>query len=217
MIDLSHNKLEGPIPATIGGLDGFKVAANSSAMISGAFTLIQTAYLTKQGFNLKYSYVLATTTYIGSSFNALTGNIPQEIAQLVALLNLDLSSNTIEGGIPYALGLNLTVLETLRLSQNNLANRDPIPSSLASISTLSFFNVSFNNLQGQIPVGHQFTTCTNKSYLPENPGLCGDVINRPCSSQVGSHPTNQKLSQSKFFGDAASWMGFWIGTLLGFC
>jgi hypothetical protein len=37
--------------------------------------------------------VLATTTYIGLSFNALTGNIPQEIAQLVALLNLDLSSN----------------------------------------------------------------------------------------------------------------------------
>ena len=35
-----------------------------------------------------------STTYIGLSFNALTGNIPQEIAQLVAqLLNLDLSSN----------------------------------------------------------------------------------------------------------------------------
>lgn len=49
----------------------------------------------KACFNLKYSYVLAmSTTYIGLSFNALTGNIPQEIAQLVAqLLNLDLSSN----------------------------------------------------------------------------------------------------------------------------
>jgi hypothetical protein len=75
----------------------FKVAANSSAMISGAFTSNQTVYVPhKTRLALIWSiliYVLATTTYIGLSFNALTGNIPQEIAQLVALLNLDLSSN----------------------------------------------------------------------------------------------------------------------------
>lgn len=107
-----------------------------------AFTLNQTVYLTKQGFNLKYSYVLATTTYIGLSFNAPTSNIPQEInCTIGGTANLDLSSNTIEGGIPYALGLNLTCSTGNfgTISQNNLTNR--------SDSIKSGFDINFAFLQ----------------------------------------------------------------------
>jgi hypothetical protein len=178
----------------------------------------------KACFNLKYSYICACHDDLHwfvfqcphrqhPTRDCTIGGTakPGFIKQLI---------RTIEGGIPY------TCSWTKPHSIGNFGTISKQPSQqvrfhqfwLRSISTLSLSNVSFNKLQGRILVGHQFTTFTNKSYLPENHGLCGDVINQPCSSQIGSPPTNWKLSQSRFFGDAASWiMGFWIGTLVGFC
>ena len=66
--------------------------------------------------------------------NGVTGGpIPAEVGLLTALMELDMSRNTITGTIPTFLG-QLTVLETLRLADNQLTGT--IPTELSSIETL---------------------------------------------------------------------------------
>ena len=109
------------------------------------------------------------------SSNALRGEIPQEIADLVGLKYLNLSNKkfgVIQSGVQ-----NLQALETLGLPRNILSG--PIPPTISSF--VSHYNVSFNNLSGPILTGGQFGTFTDPTtYLPGNPELCGEAINRPC-------------------------------------
>ncbi|KAJ7516645.1 hypothetical protein O6H91_22G065800 [Diphasiastrum complanatum] len=216
---LSHNYLQGPIPQNLADLDGFKVTSNSSASKSGAFTLNQRVNLTLRGESQEYAYVLVTTTYFDLSSNALTGEIPQDLGKLIALRYLTLSNNRLEGEIPPNFG-SLWELETLDQSQNNLTGT--IPSGLAHISSLSNFNVSFNNLQGLIPADGfgQFSTFDASSFLPGNPGLCGDVIKRACISppqQLQPLNLSQKDDPWTHFTNAISIPGFWVGMTIGFC
>ncbi|KAJ7297541.1 hypothetical protein O6H91_Y050200 [Diphasiastrum complanatum] len=221
VLDLSHNAFEGPIPQNLADLDGFKVTTNSSASNSGAhpLTLYQTVDLTLRGEPRQYTYILVTTTFIDLSSNALiTGSIPQDLAKLIALRYLTLSNNSLQGEIPPNLG-NLRQLETLDLSRNKLTGT--IPSGLAHISSLSTVNVSFNNLEGVIPGDErgQFSTFDTSSFLPGNPGLCGDVIKRPCISPPQQlQPRNLSQHDHRtLFNDVISMAGFWIGMTIGFC
>ncbi|WCJ39280.1 STRUBBELIG-receptor family 7 [Euphorbia peplus] len=80
-------------------------------------------------------------TEIKLSGLSLSGSMGWGLQSLTALTNLDMSSNTLAGGIPYALPPNLTQL--------NLANNQftgEIPFSIASMTKLTNLNLGHNQL-----------------------------------------------------------------------
>jgi Leucine-rich repeat (LRR) protein len=90
-------------------------------------------------------------TSIDLSSNSLFGGIPLELTDLRGLPFLNLLRNCLFGSITGKIG-NLTLLEALDLSQNKLSG--PIPSSLSYLLSLSSLNLSNNNLSGEIPIGN---------------------------------------------------------------
>ncbi|XP_048330747.2 receptor kinase-like protein Xa21 [Ziziphus jujuba] len=56
------------------------------------------------------------------------------------------------------------------LSRNNLSGE--IPNSLEALLSLKHFNVSYNQLEGEIPTGGPFVNFSAESFLSNN-GLCG--------------------------------------------
>ncbi|KAG0561030.1 hypothetical protein KC19_9G032200 [Ceratodon purpureus] len=218
VLDVSHNKLTGSIPQNFGNLDGYKVqSGNVSWNPLGSWNPSGTGFidmvLTPKGQDISedYAYIWLETTYMDMSSNALEGEIPTGITDLVGMKYLLLSNNKLEGGISPAFQY-MEQLETLDLSQNNLSG--VIPTSLPF--ALSTFNVSYNNLNGAIPIGNQFNTFDMSSYIPRNPGLCGDVIKRPCVvDNVPPIGDSTESNEYQIF-DYGSLPPFAIGLVSGF-
>lgn len=83
------------------------------------------------------------------------------------LLNLDLSSNLLNGTIPSTLG-NLSNLHSLDLSHNMLSGQ--IPPALGDLKNLTHFNVSYNSLSGPIPSTESIQNFDSSAFS-NNPGL----------------------------------------------
>nr|XP_017216014.1 PREDICTED: protein STRUBBELIG-RECEPTOR FAMILY 2-like isoform X2 [Daucus carota subsp. sativus] len=84
----------------------------------------------------------------------LGGNLGYRLSDLRNLKKLDMSSNRIQGPIPYALPANLTYLN---LAHNMFSQN--LPYSLTNMKHLQLLNVSHNSLSG--PIGDVFTGLTN--------------------------------------------------------
>ncbi|CAH9117869.1 unnamed protein product [Cuscuta europaea] len=87
----------------------------------------------------------SSVTHISLTGLNLTGTLDFQISNLQQLIELDLSSNSIEGEIPYALPLNLMHLS---LALNRFSQR--IPDSLSNLKNLKILNLSHNILSGQL-------------------------------------------------------------------
>ncbi|XP_039158274.1 probable LRR receptor-like serine/threonine-protein kinase At3g47570 [Eucalyptus grandis] len=83
-----------------------------------------------------------------TNMNQISGEIPEEIGNLVSLEVLFMNSNQLSGVIPLNLG-NLQNLKMLQLCSNNL--RGTIPSSLGNLTKMIQLDLSGNNFHGQIP------------------------------------------------------------------
>lgn len=131
--------------------------------------------------------------------NSLTGPIP-DLSPLVNLKSLSLSHNFFSGAFPPSI-LSLHRLTILDLSYNNLTGLIPVNlTDLDRLYSLKLewnrfsgtvppldqpflvvFNVSGNNLTGQVPETPTLLKFDTSSFSM-NPNLCGKVINKACSS-----------------------------------
>ncbi|XP_072989583.1 probable inactive receptor kinase At1g48480 [Typha latifolia] len=135
-------------------------------------------------------------------FNAITGQLPPDLAACSELRNLYLQGNRLSGEIPSFLFLlrnlvrlnlagngfsggispgfsNLTRLGTLYLDNNRLAGEVPE----LDLPALVQFNVSFNVLNGSIP--SRLRKMPASSFL--STGLCGGPIG-PCPGEISPSP-----------------------------
>nr|POE70885.1 putative inactive leucine-rich repeat receptor kinase xiao [Quercus suber] len=117
------------------------------------------------------------------SGNVFTGSIPPYIGALSSLKAISLSDIELNGTLPVQGPIpktfsNLTQLESLDLSYNNLSGE--IPSTLIALNFLEVFNVTHNNLSGKVPdFKAQFGTFDKNCY-EGNPFLCGPPLETHC-------------------------------------
>ncbi|MCD7449426.1 hypothetical protein HAX54_052132 [Datura stramonium] len=201
VLNLSKNGFSGTIPSSIGTLFLLAVGMQYLNLSSNSFSgHIPSTF----GF-------LTLITCLSLSNNHINGSIPPELGNCSALENLNLHSNSLRGQIPADLG-HLSHLSVLDLGRNNLsgeASRYFNCSSMTSLvldlnhlsgnipeslSSLVSFNVSNNNLVGQIPVmlGSRFN---NSLDYAGNQGLCGVPLQRRCETSGNGSSKRRQLEK----------------------
>ncbi|XP_045810053.1 receptor-like protein EIX2 [Trifolium pratense] len=222
LLDLSENNLSGPI---------FKCLKNFSAMsiIVSSERTMDTELFYPIGLRTGLGYegydLVALLMWKGAerlfknnelilrsidlSSNQLTGDIPEEIGNLIELVSLNLSSNNLTGEITSKIG-KLTSLEFLDLSTNHLCCS--IPPSLAQINRLSMLNLSNNNLSGRIPIGTQLQSFEASSY-EGNVGLCGKPLDKTCPGDEEVAHQKPETPEESSPGDKKS---IYLSVALGF-
>ncbi|KAG0542162.1 hypothetical protein BDA96_02G079400 [Sorghum bicolor] len=185
-------------------------ANNLTGGISGELSNLTNLYLLNLSQNQFSGHIppefgqLKNLQYLDISANKLSGSIPQEISSCTKLISLRINDNNLSGHLPTTIGSigglqmlfdvsknkltgklpvelgNLVMLEVLNLSHNQFSGS--IPSSIGSMSSLSALDVSYNDLEGPLPIGQLFHNASAKWFL-HNKGLCGNISGLPeCSS-----------------------------------
>ncbi|XP_022775166.1 probable inactive receptor kinase At5g67200 [Durio zibethinus] len=176
---LQNSGLRGTFPAnSLTRLDQLRVLSLHNNSLSGPIPDLSSLY------NLKALFL---------DRNNFSGTFPPSIFFLHRITSLDLSYNVLNGPIP----ANLTALDRLnilRLEWNRFNGTVPPLNQ----SFLLIFNVSGNNLTGQIPATPTLLKF-NTTAFSLNPNLCGEIINKPCTSRspfFGSPSASGPLGQS---------------------
>ena len=120
--------------------------------------------------------------YLGS--NRLSGEIPDELGNLISLRYLYLGSNRLSGEIPAELG-SLTNLESLDLGSNKLSGE--IPAELGDLDNLVVLELSSNQLTGTI--APQLASLTNLQQL----SLSNNQLSGPVPTWLGSLTKLERL------------------------
>ncbi|XP_062197181.1 receptor kinase-like protein Xa21 isoform X2 [Phragmites australis] len=214
----NDNNISGSIPLAIGNLTELISLYLGSNAFSGRLpntlanlTKLLELYLSNNNFVGPIPSGLFNISTLSIdldlSYNSLEASIPQEIGNLVSLVEFHAESNKLSGEIPASLGecqglrylylqnniLNGNIaehlsqmksLQILDLSSNNLSG--PIPKFLGNLTMLSFLNLSFNNFMGEVPTFGVFANSTAIS-IQGNGKLCGgipDLHLPPCPLQL---------------------------------
>ncbi|XWS33574.1 hypothetical protein CRYUN_Cryun22dG0095100 [Craigia yunnanensis] len=161
---LQNSALRGTFPAnSLTRLDQLRVLSLHNNSLSGPIPDLSSLY------NLKSLFL---------DRNNFSGTFPPSILSLHRITSLDLSYNDLTGPIP----ANLTALDrlnSLRLEWNRFNGTVPPLNQ----SFLLIFNVSGNNLTGKIPVTPTLSKF-NTTAFSLNPNLCGEIINKACTSRA---------------------------------
>ncbi|XP_018732874.2 receptor-like protein EIX2 [Eucalyptus grandis] len=228
---MAINNLTGMIPHCLGNMSGMINLNQTNSFGYVAVAPIQDIiFLTFKGYGMAWGreyvveilkgryneytkIVLQLVVNLDLSSNFLNGSIPEELSFLSRLHGLNLSHNHLSGDIPIGIG-NMRSLESLDLSNNHLSGI--IPQGISALTSLAHLNLSQNNLMGQIPKGNQIQTLDDPSIYASNPLLCGDLLRKKCLSaetpqpQKVPHPKDtHQLDQMLFY--AVIMLGFAIG------
>lgn len=159
--------------------------------------------------------------------NSLTGPIP-DLSSLINLKSLSLSRNFFSGAFPLSI-LSLHRLTILDLSFNNLTGLIPVNlTALDRLYSLKLewnrfsgtvpplnqpflvvFNVSGNNLTGQVPETPTLLKFDASSFSM-NPNLCGKVINKACRPRSPFFESPNATSPPRPLGQSAQSQGILV-------
>ena len=183
VLDLSFNKLTGPIPDLSGITNLTELALHENQLSGtipaslGAITSLELLWLAKNRLTGPIPEELGNLIELEDLHlygNALTGPIP-DLSKLTGLLSLRLAGNQLTGPIT---GLSsLTDLEYLTLPNNQLSGEITGLSSLTGLVELKLFN---NNLSGEIP---DLSSITSLRWL----SLAGNRFTGEIPASLGSH------------------------------
>ena len=187
-LDLQSMRLDGSIPAVLGGLSALRELRLSWNRLTGSIPpelgqLTQLTYLGLAGNRLSgaippelgaiggslQSLVLSGPQPLPSGIG-LTGSIPPQLGDLSGLKYLYLDGNRLSGSIPTRLRW-LTELDLLQLSDNQLSGA--IPTQLGDLAKLRELHLDHNQLTGAIPTQLAGLRKLHKLELAPNSGLTG--------------------------------------------
>ena len=131
-IDLSSNRLEGPLPLFPTNLTVLNLSENQ---FSGSISSL---------CNINGQFL----TCLDLSHNILSGPVPNCFMQWHELVILNLASNNFFGEVPGSLG-SLYRLKTLSLNANNFSG--DLPSSLRNCRSLRVLDLGKNRFSGNVP------------------------------------------------------------------
>ncbi|KAF8049847.1 hypothetical protein N665_2110s0006 [Sinapis alba] len=177
-INLSNNRLSGPIPGSIKNLRSLQILLLGSNRFTGQIP----------------SEIGRSLLKIDMSSNNLSGKIPPEFGDCQSLTYLDLSHNQISGQIPVQIS-QIRILSYLNVSWNLL--NQSLPVEIGYMKSLTSADFSHNNFSGSVPTLGQFSYFNHTSFLG-NPFLCGYSSN-PCNgsqNQSQSQLLNQNSADS---------------------
>ncbi|KAM7507939.1 hypothetical protein LguiA_018392 [Lonicera macranthoides] len=178
-LDLYGNLLNRSIPYSLGKIESFYYLSVSKKHLSGKVHVQWTGEnlesrnyegndsafdmeLVQKGSNyLCGPRMLMLVNIIDLSSNNLSGDISEDITNLLGLATLNVSNNNLAGKIPQKIG-DIQYLETLDLSSNHFSGQ--IPPRMSFLTSLSHLNLLQNNLSGPIPLGKQFPTFDKSIY-----------------------------------------------------
>lgn len=133
---------------------------------------------------------------------------PEFICKFKYLEYLNLSSTNLTGAIPCDIS-KLQSLEAVDVSRNHLSSF--LPSSMVKLIFLSAVNFSFNSLTGKIPMGGQFSTFDDSSFIG-NPDLCGMPLSKSCWGHFREEDSlldEESFYVSMVFGVITGFWAFW--------
>ncbi|GKV30367.1 hypothetical protein SLEP1_g39183 [Rubroshorea leprosula] len=160
-IDLSKNKLEGPLPVFPVNVTFINLSKNNfSGSISSLCTITS-----------------GNLVFLDASHNQLSGKLPDCMTQWTSLVVLNLANNHLSGKIPSSIG-SLSCLESLGLQNNNFSGE--IPWALGSCSALQFLDLNYNSFSGIIPtwIGERLSSLT--FLLLRSNNFSGDIPLKLC-------------------------------------
>ncbi|KAK2632086.1 hypothetical protein EUGRSUZ_L02010, partial [Eucalyptus grandis] len=230
ILDMAVNNLTGMIPHCLGNMSGMINLNQINSFGSVAITPIEdinplsleadidwgqehVVEIMKGRYNEYTRIVLRLVVNLDLSSNFLNGSIPEELSFLSELHGLNLSHNHLSGNIPIGIG-NMTSLESLDLSNNHLSGT--IPQSISALTSLAHLNLSQNDLMGQIPKGNQIQTLDDPSIYAGNPLLCGDLLRSKCLSTKAPQPQKIPHPEDTHEEDKLDRTLFYAVVMLGF-
>ncbi|CAE6076094.1 unnamed protein product [Arabidopsis arenosa] len=145
-ISMPHCNL-GKIPGFLWHQKELRVIDLSNNMLSGVFPT----------WLLENNTELQALLLQNNSYKTLT--LPRTMRKLQFL---DLSANNFNNQLPKDVGLILTSLRHLNLSNNEFQGN--MPSSMARMENIEFMDLSYNNFSGKLP-RNLFTGCYSLSWL----------------------------------------------------
>ncbi|KAB2010476.1 hypothetical protein ES319_D10G240600v1 [Gossypium barbadense] len=181
LLDLNGNNFEGRVPLTLKNckdmsklyLSGNELHGDLSNQLIGSFEKLITLNLSHNSFTGVFPSDIVNSKDLVELYvnnNNFIGRIPSQIGDISELRFLHMQGNHFDGNIPLSFGL-LRAIESLDLS-NNLSNT--IPSELQKLPFLLSLNLSFNQLEGEVPREGVFKNTSQFSIIG-NQNLCGGI------------------------------------------
>lgn len=181
-LDLSYNRFSGPILSSLSNPPNLRSLRLDRNALSGSIPA-------------SLGHIQGSSPYLYLSNNQLTGEVPSALGD-VEFTYIDLSRNQLSGDPSALFGRNKSTqqiylsrnmfelnMSEIELPQDDLIALDlnhnkiyrAIPAVMTGVANLQIFNVSYNRLCGEIPVGRRLQSFDSTTYF-HNRCLCGTPL-----------------------------------------